>query len=117
MRLAGFVALLSGVVAITGCESMTSPAEELWPNEPIVYTNPWVPELFEIDNIADYATVIAIERDMAGERPVTVMRNLRTEEAITVTYVDTLESFQRVRIEPGGSLALAALPKRIVSVE
>jgi|GEM_PF-2031070 len=118
MRLATLVALLSGVAAVVGgCESMTAPAEELWPNQPIVYTNPWVPDLFQVENIVDYATVIAIESDMVGERPVTVMRNLRTEEAITVTYIDTLESYQRVEIEPGGTLALAALPKRIISVE
>lgn len=96
---------------------MTAPAEQLWPNQPIVYTNPWVPELFQVENIADFATVIAIERDMAGDRPVTQMRNLNPERAIIVYYVDTLGGYQRVAIEPGGTLALAALPKRILSVE
>ena len=104
------------ILGLAACQQ-TTPSADLWPNQPLVdFGNPWVPELFTAENADEFRDVILIRRSYVDATAATVIDNLDPDHRITVHYVDQNDSRQSVGIEAGGSLAVAALPRRIVSV-
>ena len=103
-------------VVLVACQQ-TTPSAELWPNQPLAdFGDPWVPDLFTAENADEFRDVILIRRSYVDASAATVIDNLDRDHRITVHYVDQNDSRQAVGIEAGGSLAVAAQPRRIVSV-
>jgi hypothetical protein len=106
----------AAAIALSACVQ-TRPAERLWPDDPLDgFGDQWVPEPFTAENAEAFDDVIEIERGYVEATAATVIVNLDPDDPIAVHYVDRSDSRQLVRIDAGGSLAVAALPRRILSV-
>ena len=113
------VVVACGIVVAVGLAAcqQTTPSGELWPNQPLTdFGDPWVPALFTAENADAFGDVIAIRRAYVDASAATVIENLDRENRISVHYIDRNDSRQVVDIEPGDALAVAAQPRRIVSV-
>jgi hypothetical protein len=110
------IAAVGLAAGLAGCVQ-PRPAEELWPNDPVVEFGPrWTPNLFTPENIEAFDEAIAIRRDYVNASIATVIENLDPDRPIAVHYVDRNDSRQLVQIGAGDRLAVAALPRRILSV-
>jgi hypothetical protein len=106
----GLAAVLAGCV-------QPRPAEDMWPNDPVVEFGPrWTPNLFTPENVEAFDGIIEVRRDYVNASIATVIENLDPDRPIAVRYVDRNDSQQLVQIGAGGTLAVAALPRRILSV-
>ena len=113
---AGTLLCAALAMGLAACQQ-TTPSEALWPNQPLTdFGDPWVPDLFTAENAGEFGDMILIRRSYVDAAAATVIDNLDPDNRITVHYVDQNDSRQAVAIEAGGSLAVAALPRRIVSI-
>ena len=114
---AAMVALSAALILGLAACQQTTPSDDLWPNQPLTdFGDPWVPDRFTAENVDAFRDVILIRRSYVDAMAATVIDNLDPDHRITVHYVDQNDSRQSVGIAAGGSLAVAALPRRIVSV-
>lgn len=105
--------VLGGLLA--GCSA--KPAEELWPNETVVYGEGWEPPLTALDNLNDWDDVIDVRRAQVGDEPAMVIENLNLESDVIVYYIDTRGSYQVVPIAAGATQPVAAFPRHIMRVQ
>ena len=108
-RLSGGLALLLLVAACA------QPSEQLWPDVPLVPAERWVAQIPDRQP-QWWDASIAVESDVIDGTAATVIISRVEDRAITVHYRDVSGAYQRITLEPGGSIAVSSPPSDVFAI-